>query len=202
MERKSVLSELGIFYLALVITGFSFLLLFVTYLCVKHMKKSCCSNLLAKVKAKLVMTMPIQYIITGYFRLAAIQTTLFIVALRAADKLTLGLMGQTVIVLFFFLWPLMTIFFLFRNIDRLEDRVFKERYHALYDGIKIESKSSLAYQAIFAVRRWDLIFINMVFTKDFPMFYLSRSFYLEKVISFLIVQLFYIFYIHLVKPHD
>ena len=60
----------------------------------------------------------------------------------------------------------------------------------------------MGYQAVFAVRRWDIIIANMLFTQSFPLLDLARHHYLEKVMCFLIVQTFYILYIHEVKPHD
>ena len=57
LKRKNPLTDLGVFYIALIVIALLFVLLLITWLCVKRL--ACCMKLLSKIKAKLVMTMPI-----------------------------------------------------------------------------------------------------------------------------------------------
>ena len=60
---------------------------------------------------------------------------------------------------------------------------------------------ALAYNAVFAVRRFNIVLVNMFFTAGSPLSGFDRSWYLQKIISFLIIQIFYISYIHITLPH-
>ena len=105
------------------------------------------------------------------------------------------LIGFASIVLFLFLWPLLTTVFLLSNYDRLKEQKFEERYSKLYFGIKVNSTGALAYQGVFAVRRWFIIFTSLMLTANSPLLGTSREHYLEKVMCFLAVQSAYILYI-------
>ena len=64
------------------------------------------------------------------------------------------------------------------------------------------SFSSIVYYAVFSVRRFDLIIINQYLSQKSPLSGVERSLYLEKITLFLIVQTYYLSYIHTVKPHN
>ena len=100
------------------------------------------------------------------------------------------------IVGFFFCWPLWIFWFLLKNHENLADKKFNERFRTLYNGIKLSSTAALAYKAIFAVRRFDIILDNLVFTTDSPMLGLQTNHYLEKVLIFLLLQTCYLIYVH------
>ena len=119
MQRKNAFAVLGVFYVALILIAFSFVLLLIIWLCIK--RAVCCGKLLVKIRAKLIMTAPIQYVITGYFRLVGMTISLLFVGIYAKEKSIPTLIGLACVVLFLFLWPLLTICFLLRNIDRLEE---------------------------------------------------------------------------------
>ena len=89
--------------------------------------------------------------------------------------------------LFFLLWPIWTVLFLFKNYPNLEDRDFNRRYHVLYDDLRSKSFGALAYQSVFAIRRWDIILVNHLLTKDSPLYHFERSHYYEKVVIYLVV---------------
>ena len=67
------------------------------------------------------------------------------------------------------LWPLLSSYWLLKNRDRLTDPVFEEKYKTLYQGMKYNSFRALAYNAVFSVRRFDIIFINIYFTSNSPL---------------------------------
>ena len=62
--------------------------------------------------------------------------------------------------------------------------------------------AALAYKGIFAIRRFDLILSNVMLTQDSPISGVERNQYFEKVVVFLVLQTFYIAYLHRVHPHD
>lgn len=49
--------------------------------------------------------------------------------------------------------PVWSTFFIYRNFAKLSDDKFSKKYDALYDGINIKKRSSLAYPLVFMVRR-------------------------------------------------
>lgn len=68
--------------------------------------------------------------------------------------------------------------------------------------MKTDSFRALCYNAVFAIRRMDLVIMNVYFTQDSPLSGFDRSMYLQKILCFLYIQIFYIAYIHLVRPHN
>lgn len=61
--------------------------------------------------------------------------------------------------------------------------------------------TALTYNAVFAVRRFDIILMNIFFTAGSPLSDFSRSWYLQKILCFLCIQIGYLSYIHSVRPH-
>ena len=104
--------------------------------------------------------------------------------------------------LFLVAFPLWVAFFLTRNRDKLIEEGFKQRFETLYQGIKVGSLSSLYYNAVFAVRRFDIVLVNLFFSIDSPLSGAKRSFHLFKVLSFMGIQTMYLFFIHNVHPHN
>ena len=86
--------------------------------------------------------------------------------------------------------------------DKLEEEFFKLKFETLYQGIKTGSFRSLCYYGVFAVRRFNIVLINLYFTKDSPMSGVDRSNYLFKIIGFIAIQTGYMFFIHTVLPHN
>lgn len=166
MSRTNVTSEIGIFYIVLIFIGLLLIFLLILVVCVKRF--TCWKKVLQKIKQKLFFSAPLQYVIQGYFRLASIYLLLLILSLKKENETQLVL-TYSFVVLFFLLWPIWTLFFLLKNYKNLDDPKFKQKYHALYDDLRQNSVSALAYQAVFAIRRWDIIFLNQSFTKDSPL---------------------------------
>ena len=64
-----------------------------------------------------------------------------------------------------------------------------------------EKLTALTYNAVYAVRRLDIILMNIFFTAGSPLSGLERSWYMQKILCFLCIQIGYLSYIHTVKPH-
>jgi len=123
-------------------------------------------------------------VITSYFRLVGIFFSLFLVGLIQKVEIY-ELILYAAAVGFFFSWPIWIFWFLLKNFDALGDEDFFEKFKSLYNGINITSTAALAYKAIFAVRRFDIILDNLVFTTGSPITGVERNHYFEKVILFL-----------------
>ena len=122
----------------------------------------------------------------SYLRLLAIFATFFSTGI-ATNSAELGagqivLYGILTIALMF--WPIQIIVFILRNHEHLEEPDFKQKYGSYYQGIRTNSFSSLLYEAVFAVRRFDIIVINLLFTVNSPISGLKRNMYLEKILMF------------------
>lgn len=61
--------------------------------------------------------------------------------------------------------------------------------------------SALVYNAVFAVRRFDIVLVNMIFSPGCPLFNWDNHQYVFKNLAFLFVQYCYIAYIIYSKPH-
>ena len=64
------------------------------------------------------------------------------------------------------------------------------KYQRVYQGIRVQPLSAIIYYAVFAVRRYSLIVINIYFSQGSPLSDADRTQYLMKISAFLIVQLF------------
>ena len=94
-------------------------------------------------------------------------------------------------------------YFLLKNQPKLQDTDgFRRKFNELYQGIKTDSYSALCYNAIFSVRRYNIVLMNAYFTKDSAMSGVDRTHYLLKVLSFLLIQTIYLAYVHNVHPHS
>ena len=57
MSRTNVTSEIGVFYIALIVIGLALIILIVARICV--MRFACCRKIILKIKKKLCFTAPI-----------------------------------------------------------------------------------------------------------------------------------------------
>lgn len=88
--------------------------------------------------------------------------------------------------------PCLTLSFLLKNRTKLPDRNYVSRFGTLYQGIKVENKSTTIYSFIFLIRRLFMVCL-VVFLND-------QEFY--KPMLFLQAQIFYLIYCGWAKPHD
>ena len=147
---------------------------------------------------------PIQYVITSYLQLTSIFATLLIVSITSDEEshsILLTCIYATLFLLFF-LWPLLIVRFLTVNSKRLKEPTFLQKFQRLYSGVRLTSWSAIFYNAVFAVRRFNLIMANLYFNKDSPFSGAERTFHLEKSAAFLMIQTVYLSYLHQSKPHD
>ena len=54
--------------------------------------------------------------------------------------------------------------FLMRNFKQLGNVDFFNKFKSLYMGLQLSSVAAVAYKAVFAIRRFDLIVDNLFFT--------------------------------------
>lgn len=90
------------------------------------------------------------------------------------------------------MFPCLTLSFLLKNRSKLPDRNYVARYGTLYQGIKVENKSTTIYTFIFIMRR--LFFVCLVVFLD------EKAFF--KPMFFLQAQVVYLIYVGWSKPHD
>ena len=70
----------------------------------------------------------------------------------------------------------------------------------MYAGIKYNF-TSLCYNAVWSVRRFDIILMNQLLTAGNPITGFDRNFYLHKIICFILIQIGYVIYIYDARPH-
>lgn len=90
------------------------------------------------------------------------------------------------------MFPALTLSFLLKNRTRLPDRNYVARYGTLYQGIKVENKSTTIYSFVFLMRRMFIVCI-VVFLDEKQFF---------KPMLFLQAQVLYLIYTGWSKPHD
>lgn len=71
----------------------------------------------------MIFSAPIQYVITSYFRLVGIFLSLLLVGLQKKKDIH-ELIIYSIVVCFFFLWPMWILRFLLKNYDTLRDKDF------------------------------------------------------------------------------
>ena len=77
----------------------------------------------------------------------------------------------------------------------------KTKHEILYNGICTDNVLALIYNAVFCVRRFDLVVINIFFSADFSMSLFDKNQYLLKIFVLIFVQLVYVTYIVTSWPH-
>ena len=85
------------------------------------------------------------------------------------------------------MYPLLHMFFLFKYYNNLTEPYFKKRFGTAFIGIEIEYKQALLYGAIFLVRRFWIVIINIVLNPDCPWTNYEENRYLYKILLFLMV---------------
>ena len=74
------------------------------------------------------------------------------------------------------------------------------KFSAMYAGIRSDF-TSLCYNAVWSVRRFDIILMNQLFTAGNPVTGFDRNFYLHKILCFILIQIGYVIYIYDAHPH-
>ena len=68
--------------------------------------------------------------------------------------------------------------------------------------MKLDSFKSLAYNAVYATRHFNLVVVNILLTSGSPFTGISRSWHLQKIFCLIVIQIIYLSYIHITRPHD
>ena len=104
---------MGIFYIVLALI-FAFLIVFIIVK-IMAIRVPFCVQILDKLRAYLIFTAPIQYVITSYFRITGIFFSLLIVEIYKFDsEETQWTIIYGAVVGFFYVWPLLVICFLLK----------------------------------------------------------------------------------------
>ena len=196
----SLFKSLGIFLLFLIVILIANSLLIILKVLEKfHVKLY--HSMQVKLKEKLIYSSIFRYILQSYlkldFTLWAFVLTSYSFATLTSSVMTsaymLGLLGLM-------LWPLYIMWFTFKNQDDLEKPEIKTKYITLYTDINTDEKESLLYNVVFCARRFDIVFINVVFSAN-SLTSTETNHYLPKILCFLVIQSAYVIYILEAKPH-
>ena len=97
------------------------------------------------------------------------------------------IVGYSFVIAFLMIWPIFTSCFLMKNQSKLSDEQFTQKFSTIYQGIRFDSFRALCYNAIFSVRRFDIVLVNIFFTQNSPLSGLDRSFYMQKVLCLILI---------------
>ena len=78
----------------------------------------------------------------------------------------------------------------------------KQKWETLYQGINIDQLGCLFYNAVFCTRRFNLVFVNMIFSPGFPLTNFESHQYLYKNFLIIFIQTVYLMYITSTTPHS
>ena len=98
--------------------------------------------------------------IESYLKLFGVFTTFFIIGVVQGEE-AFRLVIYAFFTLVFVIWPIIIVIFLVKNNKKLASTSFKLKFNALINGIKVTSFSAICYYAIFSVRRFDIVLINL-----------------------------------------
>jgi len=100
------------------------------------------------------------------------------------------------------LFPLFIMIFMLKYQKVLTEPQFAQKWDTLYQGIDTAQLSSLLYNAVFCIRRFNIVLVNMVFSPGFPMTNFQQHHYLFKNFLFIFIQTLYVMYIADSRPHS
>ena len=80
------------------------------------------------------------------------------------DKKNFHMLALILALLFVFLYPGFIMFVIQKNVNRIEEKKFKTAFNELFKGIFTDSRQALLYEPIFCIRRFLIVFTNVVFT--------------------------------------
>ena len=148
------------------------LFLVLVYKVVKRSKdeKSLAHKLKLKLEKKLVYSSFLRYMIVSNLKLT-FTLWAFLISTWNFESIKNGFQSSIYVsmILLLCIWPLFVVMFMLRNYDKLHETKFSQRWDTLYQGIHLYKRPSLLYNAIFSVRRFDIVFINMFFSPGFPL---------------------------------
>ena len=166
VQDSTLMKSLGLFFV--VILGLLFLVLI--YFVVRSSKneKSLAYKVKVKLEKKLFYSSFLRYLIVSNLKLN-FTTWAFLISKWSFESFKEG--AQTFImssvIFFLLLWPLLIVAFMLKNQHRLHKPDFAQKWETLYQGIHLNSKAALVYNAIFCLRRFYIVFVNMIFSPGF-----------------------------------
>lgn len=156
-------------------------------------KVHCCKSVHGFLKRKLFYNAWIRFMIESNLQIAH-NCILFLYVNGSFDDLTAkyNTWLRILPLISFFVWPFFLLGFLYRNIKRLDEPVFKLKFVSMYLGIK-KKLADLTYTSVFCFRRLLLVVIFFEFSsqRSTALLYAYNS-----------LQSFYFWYIAFVKPHE
>ena len=78
--------------------------------------------------------MPLRYVVVSYLNLVIVLLSYFFDELAHSSKALRPIIYAFFIFLLM-MWPLFTIYFLFKNQTKLIEKSMKHKYHSLYEGL-------------------------------------------------------------------
>ena len=162
IEDDSIMKSLGVFAVSIALI----LLVFLIYFLIKRCK--CCEKIKQMLYKKMCYSGPIRYIVVGYLKLLNQFAALLLFGMSSQMSIFM-IIGYALVIMFLMLWPFWSSCWLMKNKDKLADPVFEQKFSTLYQGIRFDSFRALAYNAVFSVRRFDIILMNMFFTAQSPL---------------------------------
>ena len=102
--------------------------------------------------------------------------------------------ANCIILVLVIVWPIFIVIFLTKNLDKLETPDYLKKYESMYQGVRTQHRSTLAYNAIWCARRFLLVVSFVSFS-----YFQYNKVYL--IASFMAVLTIYIIYIYTTFPH-
>ena len=187
--------SLGVFTLIIVVLLIGVLLYFILKLC-KGEKVTLVKN---KLHEKLFYNGFLRYMTVSNLKLNYTVWGFMIVYWNALNLVNAGVCG--VILCFIVLYPGLVIVGLLKNHHRIEEEKFKTAFNSLFNGIQTRSKQALIYEAIFCIRRFFIVFVNISLSSNVPLNNFVKHRYLFKILIFIGIQSIYLWYVNDTRPH-
>ena len=162
IQSEKVLKDIGIFTILAFVLGVLLLIYVVLKILAKKVKA--CKVAVDWFSSCLFYSGPILLITIGYLRFTGIFTSYFVHGFSSSDQSTALTILYSLLVLACIAWPICVIITMVNNQDKLFDKTSTKKITPLIDGIKTNSLSILLYNAVFSVRRFNLVLVNITFT--------------------------------------
>ena len=152
---------------------------------------------------KLFYSSMLRYMIVSNLKLN-FSSWAFLVATGSFDTITEGLKTSTMIMILIglFVFPIFIIAFMIIKKKVLSKPEVAQKWDTLYQGINIDQLSCLFYNAIFCIRRFNIVVVNMIFSPGLPLTNFDRHQYLYKNFAIIFIQTVYVIYIASTRPHS
>ena len=142
------------------------ILTFLLYVCLRKLNHhyNICHALVEVLKSKLFYASPLRFGIISYLNTLnsfVVFLNIFIMQGQFHSLFYVYSFG----VLAAIIWPIWTIWFLLKNHDKLEKKSYKDKFQQLYDDVRLEKFSSLLYKSIFIARRFNIVIVNVYFSR-------------------------------------